>query len=346
MTDKQKQVYSDILDSQVLSENIHGLLKKYKEDNREIIKLSGNKGDLIENLFEAVENNIIELHEIQNLIKDSEEFGDQYIYLFSIIDSKSANKYNDGKQIGNAIIPASVSRNFPKIMKNPSNLEWVDFRFPNRGLENSWLVKLYDKKTREVKENERIDASNGLRHVTYRKKEARLVYIAQWDGDEELSLKISRTSFDSYKSLWKSRKQLTDLLNKGVDLQRDFTKTDLSDTINNILINSETSRNIYILMSAKLTDSHNGSATISTYGEDELDLLSDVSRREAINAYLRGNGKARSLVVKFLAEGSDNVLTKDITVVLGRHDINEMIISSKISPQEYKYVRRKIEDFS
>lgn len=346
MTDSQKQLYADILESQVLSDDLHELLKKYKEENREIIRLSGSKMDLIDNLFVAIDNNIIQLSEIQALIKDAEEFGDQYVYLYSPASSVSIQELNDGDAIADLMIPPSVSRNFPKIIKKPSSLEWVDFRTNNRGITNSWLVKMYDRKIREVKENEEFDASTGLRTVTYRKKEDRLVYIVQWDGESELSLKISRTTFDSHKSLQKTTRQVRQLVVRGVDIERDFHPIDLSVTIKNILINSESNRNIYILLSAKLIDAHNGYASINAYGEDEVDLLSDVSRKEAINAYLKENGRASSLVVKFLATGSNDSLSKDIHVVLGKQGINEIIISSKISPQEYKYVRRKIAEFS
>ena len=345
MTQSQKTLYSDILDSHVLADDIHSLLKKYKEDNRDLIRLSGNKKELVENLFEAIEHRIIDLSEVQGLIKDAEEFGDQYIYFYKPSAGVDPKQFHDGDKIAQAILPTNVRKDFPKIMQLPSKREWVDFRAPNRGVKDSWIVKLYDKKTREVKENEERDGS-GRRVVTYIKKEDRLVYIALWDGKDELSLKISRTSFDSTKSLRKSRIELEQIMARGVNIQKDFKFFDLTDTINKILINSEDNKNVYILLSANLKDTNNGYAAISSHGEDEADLLSDVSRKEAINAYIKGKGKASSLVVKFLAKGSNGELSKDLMIVLGKHTMHEVIISSKISPQEYKYVRRKIAEFS
>ncbi|SKB48850.1 hypothetical protein SAMN05660776_1356 [Salegentibacter holothuriorum] len=345
MTQGQKTLYYDILDSHVLADDIQALLRKYKEDNRDLIRLGGTKEEKIENLFEAIENNIIELSEVQGLLKDAEEYGDQYIYFYKPVDGVNPDQYHDGDKIANAILPQNIRKDFPKIIQMPSKREWVDFRAPNRGVKNSWMFKLYDRKTREVKENEARDVS-GRRVVTYVTKEDRLVYIALWDGEDELSLKISRTSFDSTKSLRSSRIELEQMMARGIHIRKDFKFFDLTDTINKILINSEDNKNNYILLSAKLKDTHNGYATISSHGEDETDLLSDVSRKEAINAYINGNGKASSLVVQFLAEGSNGELSKDIKVVLGKHTMNEIIISSKISPQEYKYVRRKIAEFS
>src|SRR5688572_7079479 len=98
MTVDQKNLYTKILDSHVLHNDIHELLKKHKDNNKDKIRLSGNKSDLIDNLLEAVKNNIIDITEVQGLIKDSEEFGDQYIYLYETINHDRHSHYNNGNR--------------------------------------------------------------------------------------------------------------------------------------------------------------------------------------------------------------------------------------------------------
>ncbi|UJH91670.1 hypothetical protein LZ575_03000 [Antarcticibacterium sp. 1MA-6-2] len=346
MNRQQKELYSDILESQlVLAGSVHHLLKKYKEDNKDLIRLSGNKPELVENLLHCVEEGVIDIKEIQALIKDSEEFGDQYIYIYKTLDGVNDSDYHDGKMIADAILPKNEREKFPKIMDMPTKTEWADFRSPNRGINNSWLVKLYDKKVRRERQNEWVDDSTGFFHIVYKEKPSRVILMAEWDG-KQLEIKIGRTTSDSTTSVLDTRRKVEQLIAPGVFIQRDFTKKDLSDTIHNILINWDTNKNIYKLLSVKLVDSHSGQATISTNGEDELDLLSDKSRKEAIEAYLNSEGRPNSLAIQLLAEGSGDVLSSDVNVVLGKNDINEIIIPANISPQEYKYVRKKIAEFS
>jgi hypothetical protein len=346
MTEAEKELYATVLDSRVISRNLKALLQKYKDDNRELIRISGSKSEKIENIFEAVEAGVIELSEVQALIKDSEEYGDQYIYLYTPIEGANLEQINDGESVANSLLPVGIRAQFPKIMQMPDQREWVDFRAPNRGKENSWLVKLYGKKTREVKEDEEFDRETGRRIVTYQRKEDRLVFIAEWDGKEELAVKISRTSFDSPTSLRSSKRGFEQLIAPAVNIPTNFTHFDLSNVINNVLEKWEDNKEIYNLLSAKFIDTLQGHATFSTYGEDELDLLSEQSRKEAINAYLKGDGRACNVVFKLLADGSGDKLSQDLTIILGRDEMNQVIIPSSISPQEYKYVRRKIAEFS
>ncbi|TQO38970.1 hypothetical protein GQ41_3638 [Arenibacter algicola] len=342
----QKTNLSKIIEDQVLSDDIHSLLKSYKEDNKEDIKLSGNKSDIIENLLNAVDKGIIPLIKVYELIRDSEEYGDQYIYVFDSINNTAKHSYSDGESISRKIIPRGEKSQFPKLLQIPSKLEWVDFRAPNRGVENSWLAKMYGKKTREVKIDENKSYAQGLRTVTYRTEESRLIYIVYWDGKRFLEFKISRTSFDSNKSLELSIKEIRQFIGKGVDLHNDFKYFDLTPTVNNILNNSSDNKKIYNLRSTNLIDAQNGTATLTTYGEDVPGLLADLSRKEAIDAYIAKGGSATGIVVTFLEEGSNGILSKDVNVILGRDSVNQIIIPANISPQEYNYVRRKIADFS
>ncbi|TDN87314.1 hypothetical protein DET49_1123 [Salegentibacter sp. 24] len=347
MNQQQKDSYADILESKlVLSKDIHELLKKYKEDHKDKIKLSGNKPELVESLLGCVEEKIIDITEVQSLVKDSEEFGDQYIYIYRTISGIDEADYSDGEAIANKLISQNIRSKFPKIMDMPSSgVEWVDFRTPNRGQEDSWLVKLYDKKIRRVREDEWVEESTGFTHLVYKEKPFRLILMAQWDS-KFLELKLSRTSSDSTASVLDTRRKLEHLIAPAVFIQRDFTKKDLSQTIHKILVNWNSNRNIYKLLGVKLLDSHSGQATINTNGEDELDLLSNSSRKEAVDAYLNSNGKANSLAIQFLKEGSGDALSRDVNVIFGKNDINEIIITSKISPEEYNYVRKKIAEFS
>jgi hypothetical protein len=347
---EEKKLYKSSLDAMVLMDDLHELLKKHKDTNKEIIRLSGTKSDLIDNILEAVDQSIIDIFEVQALIKDSEEFGDQHIFIFSINDDNFKSKYNDGESLAQQIIPNDKRSMFPRLIDQPQQLEWADFRTLNRGVLNSWLMKLYDVKFREIKENENIDITNHTRTVIYKREESKLIYIIEWNGVDEIEIKISRTSFDSLKSIKKSIGLIKNIVHSsgnGVVLDLHFSKTNLTSCINKIITDSANNEDIYKLVSTVFVDSQGGMATIKSVDDQgHQDLLSEDSRKEAITAYLNGDAIGTGLVIRFLASGSKGILKNDINVIIGKDDENHLIIPAKIKSQEYKYVRRKIAEFS
>lgn len=349
MTELQKNNYIALLKSVNQSE-IHELLKKYKENHKDEIKLSGNKSDLIGNLFDAIKNGIIAEIELQTIIKDSEEYGDQYIFFFEPVNQNVIKKYNDGNAIADSIVHTTVRAKFPKLRLTPTEFEWADFRVANRGIANTWLLKMYDKKVKDIKTDDNFDANTGKRTITFDRIESRLIYLVEWNSRAQLEIKISRTSFDSNKSLGTAMNLIRSKIyngGNGIDTHLEVVPIDLSACINNILRNSENNEQIYKLLFVSFLDSEFGKASIRCYDDQESsDLLSEVSRKRAIEAYLEGDGKADGITVKFLADGSNGELKNDISVIIGKDAINKIIIPAKIKPQEYNYVRRKIAEFS
>lgn len=349
MTELQRDNYIKLLDSVVLAD-IHDLLKKYKDENKEVIKLSGSKSHLIEILLDAVKSNIISEDQVQFLIKDSEEYGDQYIYFYEPIDISTAKKYNDGNKIVDSIMSPSIRSKFPKLTLMPKNFEWADFRFPNRGIADTWLIKIYDKKIREEKINETFDSSTSVREVKYKRVESRLIYIVEWNDQNQIEIKISRTSFDSFKSLDSAIKLIKSNIygnGNGIDMHAEVVPVDLRGCITNLLKKSESNKSIYKLLHVSLVDSELGKASIRCFDDQGTsDLLAEGSRKKAIEAYMEGNGEADGISVRFLAEGSDGELKNDLNVILGKNGVNKIIIPAKIKPLEYKYVKRKIAEFS
>ncbi|TRW22294.1 hypothetical protein FMM05_17465 [Flavobacterium zepuense] len=346
LSDAQKDLYRELLDTNTVLDDLHELLKKYKDDNKSLIRLSGTKPDLINNIFEAVDANIISLIEIQSLIKDTEEYGDQHIFVFGLLNNTRAPYYNDANGLATKIIPSNKRSNFPLLTMMPENFEWADFRSPNRGIDNSWYMKMYDLKIRETKENDDFDAVTNRRTVVYKVYPTRMVYSIEWDGNDRIEIKVNRTTFDSAKSLKKSIAQVKNAVfggGNGVLVDQDFAPVDLRDGIARILENSEENSSIYKLIMANFVDSKGGSGqfrSIDDYGDD--DLLSESSRKSAIEAYQDGNASCTVLHVRFLASGSGGALKNDVNVIISRDAINHLIIPAKIKPSEYRYVRRQI----
>ncbi len=345
MNNQLRKTIEEILTDQVINDSIHGLLKKYKDDHKEEIRLTGNKSDLIDNLISAVILNIIPLSEVHNLIIESEEYGNQYIYAFQLDDTTRKSYYDSGASVIPDLISSALHGTFPKLISHPKELQFVDFRIPNRGKANSWLLKLYDEKTREEKRNEEVNDVAETRTVTYAQIHSRLIYIIEYLGNGQLEIRISKTAYDSNLSRQQSLQQLRIKTSNGVHLQRDWKKIDYYEVIKNMILKYEDHEGVYKLLVAELKDSQNGKANISTFGEDDSSLLAEPSRRVSVEAYIENGGRAEALSVIFYKDGSDKLLSKNLLVILGRDDQNQIIISSSVTPSEYNYVKRKIAEF-
>ena len=350
LTQSQRDNYYNILNKEVLASEIYNLLKLHKEDNKDKIKLSGTKESLIENLLSAATENIIDIVDIQSLIKDSEEFGDQNIFLFELTNSAKKTHYDNGNAIKDVITPVALRNQFPRFVHQPSGREWSDFRINYRGVQNSWMAKLYDRKIRETKSDDYIDQVTGQRVIQMRNEEFRMIYIAEWDGDNDVEIKFTRTSSESHKSIRTTMAIIKNEVHgqgRGLQLDSDFRKKDLRRNIQNLISNQATNTGIYTLISANFVDSEGGITLIKTKDDrGTSDLLAESSRKGAIDSFMSGDGHAGGVVIRLLAAGSNNILSKDLNVAIGRDDYNHIVISSKIKPQEYRYVRRKIEEFS
>lgn len=337
-----------VLEDQVSKDDLHDLLKKYKDNNKKEIRLTGNKTELIDDLIPLMNRGIINNIEVHDLIRESEEYGDQYIYFFRVRD-QFLNQFLDDVETVKEKAFTKAKRTakpdeFPRIKKIPKELEWADFRSPNNGVENSWMAKLYDKKTRQKKISDVKIGSK--RTVIYNEISSRVIYIAEWDGNEMLQYRISRSQFDSEIGVNGSISKLDSVFKstKAIDFKH-LERWNLNKAVDYILRNYEKHKKEFKLLHTDLEDSQRGVAKISAFDEAG-NLFNSSSRKKAIKAYLSGDGNGTGVVVVFLQSGSKSLLKKDIRVYIGRDEVNQVIINSKLSLEEYNYVRRKIEEFN
>ena len=349
-TEAQKTIYSDLLDQYVVRDVIHALLKQFKDDHKEAIKLSGGKPELIQNLLDAVDAGIINIFSVQALIKDAEEFGDQHVFSFTLINASRRSFYNDGQRLKDIIVPLAYRNVFPRLFKMPTQLEWADFRSPNRGVNNSWMLKLYDVKYRYTKEGDDFDPLTNRRTIVYKRSPSRLIYIVEWDGNSILEIKVSRSLYDSNKSVSDAVGEISRLIyaqGAGILLHGDFSKTDFTDCVTSFVTRQPLNPGMYTIHSSTLMDPTGGVGYIRA-ADDNIgsDVLAEDSSAGAIQSYIDNNSKGVTTYLKFLSNGSHDTLSSDINVHVGRDDINHIILIASIKPQDYRYVRRKIEEFS
>lgn len=337
---------ANVLDDICTVEQLRTFSREYKEANKDLIKLTENKSGLIENIIKGVEKSKIPKVKVLALISDSEEYGDQYIYLFKLRDKSIKANLQDGNHLFKRIIPVESRRNFPLIRRMPDNLEWADLRVPNRGVANSWLSKMYNRDERKVMLKNEFNEETETYTVEYKMVPSRLIYIIEWNGKDNLEVRISRNVNDRKNVVDNSLNLIRQSLEPSIYLDSHFVKTDLTSLASNLLAKAHENQNIYRVEKTKLQDSQDGTAEFRTFGDEDEDIFDEDTRAEAINSYIQNGGNCDSLVLRLLEEGSNEALKSDINVILCRDAVHQIIIPSKLSPSEFKYVRSKLSEFN
>jgi hypothetical protein len=339
---KDHPILFNLINNHCSIPQIQSVLRKYKDINRKIIKIDGdNKESILGNLKQGYEESIIPIDDLYDLIRESEENGHQYIYYYKIKNSSHTKKYSNLKKITKDLFSSNgANKNFPNLLHLPQNFTWVDLRFTN-GDNNGWTGKLYDKEERWKQISQKYLSNNLVKE--YEKTIDRVVYVLKWLPSGLLELRISKTDSDSFKSR-KSRLEAFWRKISPAIRKTEFEKWDLSNVRINLLEKRDNNSNIYILSGTKLKDLQKGVARFDPYLEDD-DLFSAKARELAIDAYLNNNGYCNSLIVSFKADNSNRALDKNLRIIIGVYQTNEVLINSKIGSKEIDYVRKRLYEF-
>ncbi len=339
MSSRDLQSLEILLDDLFTKEQLHNLLKVYWESNKKIIKLSGSKDDLIESCLNAIKNNIITFETIMQLIQDAEEYGNQYIYIYKAYDDANT-KLNNGDLVKEKLFSDNEYNSFPKLVGNPSGIEWADFRYPNKGIENTWVAKMYDIIEKYYYQKDETDG-NFLTKI-YKKRSERVAYIINWNGSKNtLEYKITRSvNFDKNGKI-NSRVNINTKMIDVYDVNKDFKVVDLKEAITKILKDANNTK-VFSVKRTTLIDKLDGVTTIRPHNMDKETVFSSPLNTNTIDNFINDGGQGSGVVMTFLKSGSNDELSSNINVYLGIDAVNEIVISSKISLKEYNYVRRNI----
>lgn len=329
-----------LLNDLLTKEQLHNLLKDYWESNKKIIKLSGSKDDMIESCLNALRNDVISYDIILNLIQEAEEYGNQYIYLYKSHNEEIKTKLNNGDFVKEKLFSFNEHDSFPKLIGNPSGIEWSDFRYPNKGVENTWVAKMYDVIEKYYYYKDERDGDY-LRKV-YKKRSERVAYIVHWEGQKNtLEYKITRSvNFDKNGKI-NSRVSINTQMLNAYDINKDFLIIDLKEAITKILKDANKTK-VFNVKRTNLIDKLDGITTIRPHNKDKETVFSSPLRSNTIDNFINNGGQGSGVVMTFLKSGSKGELSSNINVYIGIDAVNEIVISSRISLKEYNYVRRNI----
>ena len=108
------------------------------------------KRDLVQrNLREAVDAKVIEISEVFDLIRRSEENGNQHIFYFRPLTKKLAAALTFD-EVGQRLWGNNwkkTNAEFPSVRLTPEDYRYSDFRLVSSRKPNDWVLKIYGHKT-------------------------------------------------------------------------------------------------------------------------------------------------------------------------------------------------------
>jgi len=339
------------------NEQMREILRRYKQDTdipeaKQQLLIGGNREDLLGRLEAAVYEDLIPEEEIDDLVRECEENGRQYILYFRPRTKEVAAIAGDGAGVANSLFGKgwSSKMNFPRYFEDSkAHFEetqksvWADFRIRPSGKHQDWIAKLYtrEKSLRLEKSETKPD---GRVVKTFEPIIERVVWVARWNPPDLLEVRISRCESRTTLSLrvnsvWKH-------FSKLFDRETDFIEWDVRAIRKRMLAERQKHATIYVPGSVQLTDSQSGKVSVHPNTPEEG--TDDAAERGvAIDAILsHGSSVCDHLVITFLAETSEGQLERDIRITLGSKYDHEILVPSHATSTAIDYVTNKLRSFA
>lgn len=324
------------------------------------IVLGDTKAETIANLRRAFDKNVITNDDLLELLRSSEEYGNQYVFLFRTIIQGGAKELLSYENAVKYLFPdGGVAGRFPAFEETEDSLSWADFRRGEN--EGSWIAKFYAKRVYE-KETRREKISDRSFCAYYVVQDDPIVAVVESDGKNGLEIRISKFDSESYrqKALWVSRifeilgieaspMDFLDLMKLGTckKVKSPFARGEtlleafsLSDVMRNLLTRQAENTSVYTPAAINFRDTENGTATFKPDQRAD-DLFAAVERQEAVSSYLDANATSRQLSVN-IHSTSQNPLVRDVRVAIGGFFLNEFRTDRSLNSTEYSYIRNSI----
>lgn len=334
--------YYDLVDSLCTVEQVKDVLREYKADYGTDVRVTApDKATLIaSNLANAVDAGIVPAHRVFELIRSSEENGNQHVFYFKAGTDSIRARLRRGRDV---IAPHlwgeqwETTTGFPKPNLVPNEYVWADFRPGKQGRGMDWVAKLYGHESVERFTGE-IEEQGRYIYRQYEVVDERVVCVARWNDPDLLELRVPRAT--SKKLISRRLRTLTEALAPAIDAA-DIVPWDLAAARKNLLRRQDQHRSVYDLGDTRLRDSAHGTALFHPYTEEE-DLFTAIERHDAVELLLR-QGDCEQLTVRWLPRGP---VQEMVRAVIGALAPNEVNILPQTSPEVVDYVTDQLRSFN
>lgn len=328
-------------------EQIQSLLRTYKSSKD--VRVSAENKDLLvdRNVREALESNVVKIGEVFDLIRSSEENGNQHIFYYKPKSKRIADDLtfdNVAERLWHGERKRILSE-FPAIRLKPNDYRYSDFRVkPKRRDEKNpkdWVLKVYGHAliTRSTGEVEKRGEYSFWRE--YVEEPLRIVLLARWNYPDLLELRIQRNESRKRVDSWHNK--LWEMLNPAL-IRSQFNEWSLEKAMGKLIREQQSNNDLYTFRDASIIDQTGVHATFQTES-DEGNLFASLETRESIKRFLDAKSDCDDLTVTWLARTS-GVPSKDMRTLLGANKPHGIVVLAHCSSGDLDYVTSQLRRFS
>lgn len=326
------------------TEQIANLLRKHK-GTANVRITAENKEDLVRrNLRAAVEANALDVREVFDLIRSSEENGNQHIFYWRPNNSKLAETLtleDVAAQLWGSHWQRTVSA-FPSIKLKPDDYKYSDLRAVSERKPKDWILKVYGQKTIVRATGKTESEAPGVFWREFVEESLRIVLAARWNYPDLLEIRVQRN--ESRKRIEEWHKQVWTMLGPAV-VRSQFAEWPLKTPMKRIALEAEKHAKIYEFRDANVVDKGKDVfASFQTFS-DQGNLFKSQQTLEAINSFIKAGGNLSGLAVKWLPDPNSEP-TEELRVLLGAKESNEMVVSGRCTAGDLDYVTDQLRGFS
>lgn len=323
-------------------EQIQGLLRKRK--GNEGIRVSAETKDLLidRNLREALEAKAVNIGEVFDLIRDSEETGYQHVFYYKPKTQKAAGMLafeNVAQQLWGSTWKKTVN-NFPSIRLKPDDYKCSDYRLIGKKPQD-WILKVYGDNlvTKFTGKTERRDASSNVHWREYVEEKLRVVLVARWNSPDILELRVQQHESRRRVDGWHSK--LWEMLGPAL-VSSDFEEWQLIKPLKRLVIEQPQNKPLYTCHDVNVI--HGEVRVIFHTYTNDGDLFTNIQTRAALKNYLSNEGDCAGVVVTWLP-GPNEIPKKETRTILAAKRGHEIVINN-CSGEDLDYVTNQLRRFS
>jgi hypothetical protein len=291
----------------------------------------------------SLEENDLTREDLVELIRLSEEYGAQHIFLYDT-SAKRADKLINQRRVEELLekmgLPSLINR--PRILDQPSSPTITDIRVELNGARRSLVAKVVERRTYQRFIDQKNEGDFLIRR--YKELQVRAVNLFRLSDDGLLELRIysHENSSDYRNDVAKMWNMLSFLFSPT-----DFKQRSLGKIKTNLWKNRDALQDILRYSDSTLRNAL-GTALSASTGSEQASLFNDPGASNSLDEFLKFKAYCDASNVWWLKGGGqqtkdeiDAVPSKDVHVLL-KGATNEFVVTAKCSKQDYEYVLDKI----
>ena len=321
------------------AEQIAQLLRDAKDTSDEVRVTAPKKEILIEtNLRKAVEAGAIPLDRVYNLIRESEENGNQHIFYY-----RRTGQPGTLDDVGTRLWGAQWQK---KMALPRADLVENDFIFADLHPWNTilkphdWVLKIYghehvDKYTDIIKS---LGANRFTREFV--REARRIVIVVRWNNAGILEVRIPQTE---------SKKRLKQWLKKAWEMitpacsQTEVTPWNLKKARGRMIDEQKSNEKIYRLSHTRVEDMDHNIGTFECH-DPQGHLFAQQRMVDSVQELIEG-GECVNLRVTWMTGNNPNP-SRELNTLIGHNESNEIVIGGYCQSKDVDYVTDQLRHFS